>query len=277
METKQLTWLQGAKKYVKENRSSERLFLDEAFLNGRIVNLEAKPFLLEVDGGTSYIEKCKKNPDLPLYLIGIAQSGDKPNRNGRIYPWVYLKRECIRYMENEVKLGLSYGELDHPLDSTTPSLDHACWTIEDIWFKDKDVWVKILVLSAYMPDNAPGKKIRGFLLNGKSVGISSRALGSLETYSETEYDVVAEDLDLICWDAVSNASNFGSEKLQMSESNQKFVKNTQRKQMLTESQIRTFNKGVSLQERKLINLTEEEKVYLNILGVKDFLRLKSLV
>jgi hypothetical protein len=65
---------------------------------------------------------CK--PNIPLYLTGVIQTGDNPNRNGRIYPWEYLKREYIRYMDNEVKDGLSYGELNHPENSATPFDDN---------------------------------------------------------------------------------------------------------------------------------------------------------
>jgi len=619
------------------NKTKERVFLDEALLNGRVVNLKSKPFLLEADMRDDYIRKCKEDPNLPLYLVGIVQSGDKPNRNGRIYPWTYLKRECIRYMDNEVKMGLSYcecfaeghktltknsgwvdfrdlkgdelvatmnpitkkfewqqitkkieyhykgemikldnktfhtqvtpnhkffvtfntnklkfdkvfakdlnsshlipkkciweggkkefikieneygileiktelfckllgwwisegwfafnpetsnysisisqskkeevkeiqeliselgltnntyinpnsgeytfmisnkalayycsqfgksrekfvpeeikelsseyieifldtyskgdgyendfyttsktladdisellyktnfsasiteqeqyrnfytiknilteeveeidnlkfyteqkyklkenfeiiekrreytntflyvirkkisdfynvaalnkevvqyddmvycvevpnhiilvmnkgksfwsGNCDHPENSVTPMLNNACATIEDIWFKDKDVWAKIKVLNAYMPQSASGLKVRGFLLNDKSVGVSSRALGSLEEYSNSEWDIVAEDLELICWDIVSNASNYGSEKLEISE---KVIKNNKAQLLLTETQIRKSFGNYSFKEAGLKNLTEEEKTYMNILGVEKFLQI----
>jgi hypothetical protein len=164
------------------------------------------------------------------------------------------------------------GNCDHPENSATPMLNNACASIEDIWFKDKDVWARIKVLNAYMPQSAPGLKIRGFLLNGKSVGISSRALGSLEEYSESDWDVVADDLEIICWDIVSNASNFGSEKLEMTEITDK-IKNKRNFKYLTESEIKLFNKGNSIKEARLMNLTEEQKIYLNILGVEKFLQI----
>lgn len=241
-----------------------RFLLDESRYDyKRKPNLKAKVFLAEVEGGLSFIEKAKRNPDLPLYVTGIIQSGDKPNRNGRIYPWNYLKREFIRYAENEIKSGTSYGELDHPADSTTPSLSNASHTIEDVWFKDKDVYARILILNAFMPDRAPGKMARGFLLNGKTVGISSRALGSLEEEANSEYDVVAEDLELVCLDLVSNASNFGSEKMHLVTEG----KENKKSLLLTESQC--------VRKPKFQELTESEKTYINILGVNRFLQIKS--
>ena len=246
--------------------SSERALLDESRINGRLINAKSNGFLLEAEGGMSYIEKCKRNPDLPLWLTGVIQSGDKPNRNGRIYPWEYLKRECIRYMENEVRNGLSYGELDHPESSATPSLNNAALVIEDLSFKGKDVIAKIKVLSAYMPDNAPGRKVRGFILNNKNVGISSRALGSLEQYSESEYDIVAEDMEMVCWDFVGNASNFGSEKMQLVEANGSTPLLHKKSKLLFESEV-----------PKIQTLTESEKVYLEILGLERFLKTKNIL
>ena len=140
--------------------------------------------------------------------------------------------------------------------------------MEDISFKGKDVHGKLKVLNAFMPDVATGRIVRGLILNNKSVGISSRALGSLQEETESEYDVVDEDLEMICWDAVSNASNFGSEKLSVQES-------TKRKKykMLTESKAFGTTKKVNLIERKLTGLNESERLYLNILGIEKFLRL----
>ena len=248
----------------------ERFLLDESHLDyKRKPNLQAKAFLLEVDGGASYIEKAKLNPDLPLHVIGIIQTGDKPNRNRRVYPMSHLKRECLRYMDNEIKNGTSYGELDHPENSTTPSLSNASHTIEDLWFKGNDVYAKVKILNAFMPDRAPGKMARGFLLNGKSVGISSRALGSLEEESQGEYDIVSEDLELICWDLVSNASNFGSEKMNLVTEGKEKVQS----KLLTESQC--YNSKITTHEYKFQELTESEKTYVNILGVEKFLQIKS--
>ncbi len=253
---------------AKKKRTDCRYLLDESRFDYRKKpNLAAKVFLAEVEGGLSFIEKAKLNPDLALHVIGIIQTGDKPNRNGRIYPFSYLKRECLRYAENEIKGGTSYGELDHPIDSTSPSLSNASHTIEDLWFKGTDVYARIKILNAFMPDRAPGKMARGFMLNGKSVGISSRALGSLEEDAHSEYDVVAEDLEMICWDLVSNASNFGSEKMElMSEGKKK------KSLMLTESQC--FS-GKTKKDFKFQELTESERTYINIMGVEKFLQISG--
>lgn len=233
-------------------------------------------FLLEVEGGMGVLEKVKKDPNMPIYLTGIIQSGDKPNRNNRYYPWEILKKESTRYMSEEVQTRQAYGELDHPEDSATPSLLKASHIIEKIWFDDntKDVWARIKLLNAFAPPTCPSLKARSILLNGGQIGISSRALGSLE--EGKGYDIVENDLEIVCWDLVSKASNYGSEKMNVTEAE---AKRNAKKGLLTESQCfggncnvgnsKTVVKAAQVQE-----LTEEEKVYLNILGVEKFLQVK---
>ena len=245
-------------------RTKERIFLDESrFNNSRLKKLgplEEQRFLLEMDTESRIkLEKIKKDPNIPLYLNGPIQAGDKVNRNRRIYPWQYLKAECIRYMEEEIADKQSYGELDHPEDSTTPSLKNAALTIEDIWFKDKEVWGRVKVLNAFEGPDGPGRKSRSIVLNGKTLGISSRALGSLEEHED--HDEVCEDLALICWDFVSRPSthtaNMQMEKKMMGEGLKKYI---------TESQ---YNEN---RNQKLQTLTEVEQTCLQILGIEEFLK-----
>jgi len=256
----------------------DRFLLDESRLNGRKLNKEAKPFLLEMEGGMSYFDRCKTDPNLPLYLVGIIQSGDKPNRNNRIYPWQTLKRECLRYMENEVKTKRAFGELDHPADSSVPELKTASHIIEDMWFKDKDVYARVKVLNAYTGPGDTAYKLRSLILNGCNVGISSRALGSLEEQTMQGYDVVGDDLEFACWDVVSNASNFGSEVMDFTESKTK-KKNSR---LLTEAQCigphcNIGSKVSTIEQLRFHELTEEEKTYLNILGVERFIQISKSI
>jgi hypothetical protein len=128
-----------------------------------------------------------------------------------------------------------------------------------------------------MPENAPGLKIRGFILNKKSVGVSSRALGSVFEDEQTGYDIVEDDLEIICWDFVSNASNFGSEVLKLTESKKSKLLIPTEKKLLTESQCFGGVCGLTkptVNELRMLNLTESEKTYLNILGVERFLQEK---
>jgi hypothetical protein len=128
-----------------------------------------------------------------------------------------------------------------------------------------------------MPDSALGLKVRGFILNGKSVGTSSRALGSVEEDFHG-HDVVLDDLEFVCSDVVSNASNFGSEVFNLTENKNGLFLPNNNKKILTESycfgDACKLNK-VSPKEITFSTLTESEKAMLNVLGVEKFLRNKA--
>lgn len=237
----------------------EKQYLLENFLNSY-----DKQYLLEFDGNTSDLKRCMENPDIPIYLYGLIQKGDTPNRNRRIYPMDILRPECERYLAEEVKDLQSFGELDHPEDSTVPSLQNAAMTIEDIWFNGKEVHGKIKILNAFMPQVASGLIARGIVLNGKTLGISSRALGSL--YQDgSGYDIVDNDLEIVCWDLVSKPSTIGS--------NLKAFKKT-----LGESKLlRESYNGEKVKKiiKESFNLAPEQKIYLDIMGVEKFLQLAN--
>lgn len=234
-----------------------------------------REFLLEVEGGSAYLEKCKKDPNIPVYLVGIIQKGDAPNRNGRIYPFNILKKECDRYLREEVKDGQSFGELDHPAESTVPELNNAAMTIEDLWYKGTEVWGKIKILNAWMPQNAAGLKARGIILNGKTLGISSRALGSV--YQDgSGFDIVDSDLEIICWDLVSRPSTHDANLRVMEAARKKGAPTS----MLTETKCFGDSCNIStskmiIREQKFKGLSSEDKLFLNIMGVEKFLQVKN--
>lgn len=236
----------------------------------------SKQYLLEVDD-KFMLERAKGDPNAPIYMSGKIQEGDALNRNGRIYPWEILKKECIRYMEEEVASRQSIGELDHPEESAVPRLQFASHIIEDISFKGKEVWAKIKILNAYMPENSEGRKVRGLILNNVVLGISSRSLGSVEEeYHEQfgQFEQVQEDLTIVCWDLVSRPSTIGS-NMMLTEGQLKLPK--EKRKVITE--VECFGEdGVchcKIDNKKIEILSESEKVYLKILGVEKFLQIKN--
>lgn len=252
-------------------KEKERLFLTENLLNEN--NKGERKFLLEIDGGDAALQKAMTDPNQPIYLNGIIQKGDTPNRNGRIYPFSILKKECDRYMNEEVRDGQSFGELDHPAESTVPELKNSAMTIEDVWYKGLEVWGRVKLLNAFAGPDDPANKARSIVLNKKTLGISSRALGSVYQ-DQSGYDVVEDDLEIICWDLVSRPSTYDA-NLRLAESKQ-----SKKVAMLTESQCLGGNCNLKtskqiIKEKKISMLTESEKVYLDILGVEKFLQIKN--
>jgi hypothetical protein len=132
-----------------------------------------------------------------MILTGKLQQAEVENGNGRVYPKAILEREMKNYMLL-VKENRALGELDHPDDSII-NLKNASHMVTDVWWDNNSVMGKVKVL------NTPSGKILQQLVNdGVKLGISSRALGSVnEADGKT---MVQEDLQLICFDFVSEPS-----------------------------------------------------------------------
>jgi hypothetical protein len=137
-----------------------------------------------------------------ILVRGVIQRADALNQNGRVYPKHILEREVRNYM-TMVKERRATGELDHA-DSPTVNLQNASHIITDIWWEGNDLWGEIEVLE----DLDQGRNLKGLLKNDVKVGISSRALGSVQKLAEA--DIVQEDLYLVCWDIVSEPSTHGA-------------------------------------------------------------------
>ena len=132
-----------------------------------------------------------------MILTGKLQEAEVQNGNGRVYPKKILEREMKNYAML-IKDSRALGELDHPDDSII-NLKNASHMVTDAWWDGNNVMGKVKVL------NTPSGKILQQLVNdGVKLGISSRALGSVnESEGQT---IVQEDLQLICFDFVSEPS-----------------------------------------------------------------------
>lgn len=138
-----------------------------------------------------------------LIVRGVLQRSDTLNQNGRIYPREILEREIQNY-QKLVRERRATGELDHA-DDPVVNLKNVSHVITNLWMEnDGAVMGEVEIL-----DNLPmGKILFGLFERGIKVGISSRALGSVE--HSTEGDLVQDDLHFICWDFVSEPSTPGA-------------------------------------------------------------------
>tara|TARA_Y100000310_G_scaffold321188_1_gene378500 strand:+ start:63 stop:677 length:615 start_codon:yes stop_codon:yes gene_type:complete len=143
-----------------------------------------------------------------VFLSGIMQRVDEQNGNGRVYPKNVLMREVKNYMK-VVKENRACGELDHPEDAVV-NLKNASHMVTDLWWESNDLLGKIKVLST-----PAGKILESLVNDGVKLGISSRALGSV--HEQAGKTIVEDDLQLICFDIVSEPSTQGA-FMQLSES-----------------------------------------------------------
>lgn len=155
------------------------------------------------DYDKNQVQESIKENNGKIIVRGVIQRADKLNANGRIYPRTILEREIRNYMKL-VEERRATGELDHA-DDPVVNLKNVSHVITKLWMEhDGTVLAEVEVLDA-LP---MGKILRGLIEAGIKVGISSRALGSVEHAGDG--DVVQDDLHFICWDFVSEPSTPGA-------------------------------------------------------------------
>lgn len=162
-------------------------------MNKLLINVSPfKGLLTEAEGRPGVFE-----------VTGIMQRAGAENQNGRVYKREILEREVQKYIENFVKVGNAYGELDHP-ESPIVSLKNASHIVKDLWWEGDNLMGKVELL-----DTPSGNIVRNIIRAGHTVGISSRGTGSVTQTNEGTL-LVQPDFELVGWDFVSNPSTQGA-------------------------------------------------------------------
>ena len=143
------------------------------------------------------------SPNAPFLVSGLVQAADKPNANKRIYDYDTLNRQTEMYIQGPIKEKRAYGELDHP-ESSVINLKNVCHNITRLWWEGKNLMGEFEIL-----DTPSGNILKTLFLRGCTVGVSSRAMGSVTPIGEGLVQV-EDDLELICWDFVSTPSTYGA-------------------------------------------------------------------
>ena len=158
--------------------------------------------LVDVTPFRPTITESKTRPGV-FEVEGVMQRAKAENQNGRVYSKDILVREAKKYMEEFVKRGNAFGELDHP-ESPVVSLKNASHVVKDLYWKGNDLMGKVELL------NTPaGNIVKEIIKAGHTIGISSRGTGSVNQTNEGHLEV-QDDFDLVCWDFVSNPSTHGA-------------------------------------------------------------------
>jgi hypothetical protein len=160
------------------------------------------PLLINVTPFKGLLTESKDRPGV-FEVTGIMQRAGAKNQNGRIYKREILEEEVRNYVENFVKVGNAYGELDHP-ESAIVSLKNASHVVKELWWDGDDLCGRVELL------NTPsGNIVKEILKGGHTIGISSRGTGSVSQTNEGTL-MVQPDFELVCWDFVSNPSTQGA-------------------------------------------------------------------
>lgn len=107
------------------------------------------------------------------------------------------RTEVQRYIKEKVQPGRALGEMNHP-NSPDVDLERACHMVTELFEVDNGFHGKSKVLSTPM-----GNILKSLINDGVSVGMSTRALGSL--HEESSYNLV-KNMHLVAIDAVADPS-----------------------------------------------------------------------
>jgi len=158
--------------------------------------------LVDVTSFKPILRESKQRPGV-FEVEGVLQRAGAKNQNGRVYKKEILVSEAQKYVDEFVKNGNAYGELDHP-ESAVVSLKNASHIIKELWWDGDELKGRIELL------NTPsGNIVKEIVKAGHTIGISSRGTGSVEQTNEGTLEV-QPDFELVCWDFVSNPSTHGA-------------------------------------------------------------------
>jgi len=152
-------------------------------------------------------ESIKELPDGRLRVTGKFQHCDLVNRNNRIYPRRVWERHCSPGSEfvRALKERRVFGHLEHPKDGKS-DLKEAAVVITEICLRENgEIWGTLETLSTSL-----GETAKSIIKDGLTIGVSSRARGSVRRNSQG-VDEVQEDFQPETFDLVAEPSTPGAE------------------------------------------------------------------
>jgi len=120
--------------------------------------------LVDVTPFKPTIRESKTKPGT-FEVEGVMQRAKAENQNGRVYKKEILAREAKKYVDEFVKRGNAFGELDHP-ESPVVSLKNASHIVKELWWEGDDLMGKVELL------NTPaGNIVKEIIRAGHTIGI----------------------------------------------------------------------------------------------------------
>lgn len=160
------------------------------------------------------------------YIEGIYCQSEVENRNGRIYPKEVLTEAMNTYIADYVKTNRAFSELNHP-EHPQVNLERACALIKELHASGNDYVGKAIVL-----DTPMGNIVKGILAGGGQVGVSTRALGDIDTRNGVDYvqpGLVVSAIDVVADPSAPKAFVNGiMESCEWFKQGDRFIKQTSR-------------------------------------------------
>lgn len=142
-------------------------------------------------------EETNRNSPASLYIKGPYMMAEGVNKNKRLYPIDELRREVEKFQTEMIETGRAMGELNHP-ESVDINPERACHIVTELREEGNVFYGKSKVLSTPC-----GLIVRSLINDGVKMGMSSRALGTIE--EKTGHNIV-RNMKLVTIDCVADPS-----------------------------------------------------------------------
>lgn len=174
-----------------------------------------------------------------IRLGGRFQYANKPNANGRIYPFDVLA-QAVEEIQEDIKHRRVCGEFDHPPDAKI-HLDRVSHVVTKLWLENDEVFGEIEIL----PKTIFGAQLLALVESNVNIGISSRGVGDMEEsiHEGKSVNKVLEGYTFVTFDVVMTPSVAGS-YLSLQESKNKLI---------------AANSGSNIRKNKELQIIEEVK------------------
>lgn len=128
----------------------------------------------EIVEEVKFVKEANENKGKDYYIEGVFMQAERVNRNGRVYPMGVMLKEVNRYCSESVDKNRAYGELGHP-SGPTINLDRVSHMIKELRVDGSNI-----IGRAKIMDTPMGNIVKNLMDEGASLGVSSRAMGSLK-------------------------------------------------------------------------------------------------
>lgn len=135
-------------------------------------------------------EKRNQNEPSRLTISGPYIVSEARNQNGRVYDKLCMENAVTLFENDMIRTCRSVGELNHP-DSVEINFENACHLITELK-QEGNVWVG---KSRVLEGTPKGDILKGLLINGVKVGVSTRGVGEVDrTGLVSQYALVTVDV-----------------------------------------------------------------------------------
>ncbi len=191
------------------------------------------------------------------FIEGVYAQAEVENRNGRIYPKDVLNEAVDTYINEYVNTHRALSELNHP-EHPQVNPERACALIKELRCEGNDYYGKAIVL-----DTPLGNIVKGILAGGGQLGVSTRALGDIDTRNGIDYvkpGLVISAIDVVADPSAPKAFVNGiMESCEWFKQGDRFVKQTRQSQ-------KEINEAIRMTKIK------EERERLFIESFKNFIK-----